>query len=327
MGWMSLNNAIDATTPGWFNSLYEDLVGHIDEGCIGGSFFEYQDEIWKSDPLQQSMGVVSVSANTVNGQSSLSPNVWLPDIVTPKPVIYGAIQSGVTSNGAYNMNSNVFSLVGRSQYNFANVPSICPVISSSTSSTSSSSISSSSSSTSTTGSTPAPTQASTPAPTQPATTPAAATQPATTQAATTRPATSTQPATTQPVATTPRPTQASTPQPTTSSTSSSSSSTQAATGVTSSPVSPVSPVSPAAASGESPACRAACGTGSCCATPAPVCYDSSIYVCLPVESSWQLCGSVSHNGQLYMNGVCGTACYDTFCYRCSSTGLAPTGNC
>jgi len=40
IGWHYLDNAT-AEFPNWFNQNWQDLVNHIDQGCIGGAFFDY----------------------------------------------------------------------------------------------------------------------------------------------------------------------------------------------------------------------------------------------------------------------------------------------
>ena len=43
----------------------------MDEGTIGGAFFEYNDEIYsKADPLQRTMGVVAFHPSTVSFEIS-----------------------------------------------------------------------------------------------------------------------------------------------------------------------------------------------------------------------------------------------------------------
>jgi hypothetical protein len=92
-------------------------VNHIDQGCIGGVFFEYNDEPFsKADPLQQSMGVVAFSPSySENGTSSLDPNVWTPDVVTKKDIIFAAVSNGTFKGKPYNLNGNIFELLGRNQ--------------------------------------------------------------------------------------------------------------------------------------------------------------------------------------------------------------------
>ena len=39
----------------WFNQIYADLVRNIDNGCVGGAFFEYSDEQEKGDAAERTM--------------------------------------------------------------------------------------------------------------------------------------------------------------------------------------------------------------------------------------------------------------------------------
>jgi len=164
MGWHQINNSVTEAIPNWFNQQWEDLVNHIDDGCIGGAFFEYSDEIYtKADALQQDMGVVSLSVNVeTGGEKSDQQNVFIADIATRKAIIFAALQNGTFLNKTYNFNGDVFTLIGRQQSSLASCivppppPSTTPTTTGSTtqsvtsgeSSSSSSPLSSSSSSTS-----------------------------------------------------------------------------------------------------------------------------------------------------------------------------------
>jgi hypothetical protein len=131
IGWHQLNNTVTHAIPSnsvffppfltafpdWFNQIYKDLVIHIDAGCIGGVFFEYSDEPYtKTDPLQQDMGIVSLSpAKDPSGKLSTQPDVWTPDTVNQKDIIYAALKSGTFDGKAYNFNTDIFTLLGRSK--------------------------------------------------------------------------------------------------------------------------------------------------------------------------------------------------------------------
>jgi len=73
-GWEQINGSqtADPINAGWFNLKWKDLIiKGTPVGCVGGSFFEYMDEPYsKSDPNQQSMGVVSVRVSTQADVSS-----------------------------------------------------------------------------------------------------------------------------------------------------------------------------------------------------------------------------------------------------------------
>jgi hypothetical protein len=98
----------------WFNQIYADLIAHIDDGCIGGAFFEYSDEPYKADSLQQTMGVVNFSVATdSNGKRSDQVDSFVADAVTKKDIIYAAVQKGTFQGKDYNFNANVFDLLGR----------------------------------------------------------------------------------------------------------------------------------------------------------------------------------------------------------------------
>jgi len=124
MGWMSVDNQITEEVPDWFNQQLGALVASIQYGCIGGFYFEFNDEPSKADPGQQTMGLVSYSTNTQNGQTSLQQNVWLADNVARKPIFYSA-KNGSYNGVAYNFQSNFFTLLGRSPANIGDSSIVC----------------------------------------------------------------------------------------------------------------------------------------------------------------------------------------------------------
>jgi hypothetical protein len=46
-----------------------------------------------------------------DGTNSLQPNVWTPDIVTRKDIIFEAVKNGSYDGKPYNMNADVWQLV------------------------------------------------------------------------------------------------------------------------------------------------------------------------------------------------------------------------
>jgi len=123
IGFLSFNNSATQLYPNWVNQVWKDLVGHIDEGCVGGAFFEYSDEPYtKADINQQALGVVALSV--IDGSDQ--PNVFVADLATKKDIIFAALASG-TYEGDYNMNADAFTLIGRSPYTLTETqPSVCP---------------------------------------------------------------------------------------------------------------------------------------------------------------------------------------------------------
>jgi hypothetical protein len=106
--------------PTWFNSQWQDIVNHIDDsGVVGSVFFEYNDEPYKGCAAcidQKLLGVVNFTVWVgENGTNSLQPNVWTPDIVTRKDIIFEAVMNGSYDGKPYNMNANVWQLIGRPQ--------------------------------------------------------------------------------------------------------------------------------------------------------------------------------------------------------------------
>jgi len=123
IGFLSLDNAATYLYPDWFNQVWQDLVGHIDQGCVGGAFFEYSDEpLTKVDPTQQALGVVALAIIDNSDQ----PNVFVADQAIRKDIIFASVANGTYQNGPYNMNSDVFALIGRAPYTlYAAQASVC----------------------------------------------------------------------------------------------------------------------------------------------------------------------------------------------------------
>lgn len=124
LGWHTINNSISYTNPDWFNQIWKDLVGHIDQGCVGGAFFEYSDEQLKPTE-QQTMGLVTPSVNSSGGMPSTQQYVWNADIVTRKDIIFAAVKGGSYQGVPYNMNASPFDLIGRSQTTLTTSNPIC----------------------------------------------------------------------------------------------------------------------------------------------------------------------------------------------------------
>lgn len=121
MGFLSINNSIDYSVPNWFNQQFHALISNIPYGCVGGAFFEYNDEIYKASPLQQHLGVVSVSVNSSGGCTSLQPNCWNADIVTRKPILFNSMLNGTDDGQPFNYHANVFSYLCRERLTLADV--------------------------------------------------------------------------------------------------------------------------------------------------------------------------------------------------------------
>lgn len=104
----------------------QDLVQHIDQGAVGGFFFEWTDEPWKAMYKQARLGVMKISVNCQNGQCSDQPNVWLPDTATKRDWVYNDLCCGTYQGKAYNFQTDVFELLGRVQATLADAENPCP---------------------------------------------------------------------------------------------------------------------------------------------------------------------------------------------------------
>jgi len=121
IGWQDMNNDIMSSIPNWFNQIWLDAINHIDQGCIGGTFFEYSDEPMKP-ALQQTMGIVSFVESIVDGVSSLAQFAWNPDTAVIKE-IFQYVSNGTFNGIPANFNGDVFAIIGRSAYTLSTLPS------------------------------------------------------------------------------------------------------------------------------------------------------------------------------------------------------------
>lgn len=115
IGWLSINNTAYKENPGWFNNVWKEVIEHIDDGCIGGIFFEYSDEKYKkSGPDQKQLGVVTLVPYEKDGKSTEEDENFLyPDIVVKKDYIYDSIKNGTVDGVPINFNTDVFQYLGR----------------------------------------------------------------------------------------------------------------------------------------------------------------------------------------------------------------------
>jgi len=115
IGWMSLDNTITHQIPTWFNQKWKSLLENVQYGCIGGAFFTFTDIRAKEDPLQRTMGAVALLPTVVDGKFSVQSNVWTPDTLVRKPIIFDSIKNGTYNGVPYNFGADQFALIGRNQ--------------------------------------------------------------------------------------------------------------------------------------------------------------------------------------------------------------------
>lgn len=112
-----------AKTPDWFNQQWKQVVDHVDDGCIGAVFFEYSDEPYTKPASESDMGIVKFAEATSSaGKSSTDPNVWIPDKVIEKNIVFDSVANGHPNSSLrrYNLNTEVTALIGREKYKSAN---------------------------------------------------------------------------------------------------------------------------------------------------------------------------------------------------------------
>lgn len=99
----------------WFNRNWHDIVTSMDKGCIGGNYFEYNDEPHTQiEEGLQERGVVSFVPTKDLGQTSLEENVFWPDSVNKK-TNFNSVKSGKWKNRSINFNTDVFEYNDRNQ--------------------------------------------------------------------------------------------------------------------------------------------------------------------------------------------------------------------
>lgn len=116
IGRRGMNNTFLQDNPEWFNKAWDDIVSNIDNGCIGGNYFEYNDQpyIPEKDELKR-MGLTYFQPVIDGMQMSTDPDIFLPDNVIKKPIIYESVQSGSYNGVPINYHTDVFVHVGRNQ--------------------------------------------------------------------------------------------------------------------------------------------------------------------------------------------------------------------
>jgi hypothetical protein len=105
-------------------------VKHTDDGCIGGCFFEYSDELYKKNapPDQIQLGVVELLERFDNdtGKSTLEVDVFIADDVVRKPILFAAVANGTIDGEPMNFNMDVFKYLKRPPETLVVAPSPPP---------------------------------------------------------------------------------------------------------------------------------------------------------------------------------------------------------
>jgi len=106
---------------GAFNQIWSNVAANINNGLLGAVYFEHTDE----PALGKDFGMFGLQvAKLSDGTNSSSPNVFVPDNLTPKQQFYD-VCNGTYNGGQYNMNANMYNLIQRSPYTSSNVPDTC----------------------------------------------------------------------------------------------------------------------------------------------------------------------------------------------------------
>jgi hypothetical protein len=88
-----------ASRPDWVNQQYKAMVQFMPNGCIGGLFFQWNEETMKPEN-QQTMGLVrfTPTVDSSTGKNSTASGVFLADTVNKKDVIFEALQQGLSTS-------------------------------------------------------------------------------------------------------------------------------------------------------------------------------------------------------------------------------------
>eukprot|EP01122_Echinamoeba_exundans_P013455 TRINITY_DN5882_c0_g2_i1.p2 TRINITY_DN5882_c0_g2~~TRINITY_DN5882_c0_g2_i1.p2 ORF type:complete len:364 (-),score=74.65 TRINITY_DN5882_c0_g2_i1:1305-2396(-) len=126
MGFLSVNDSINAIQPTWFNRLWKDVLDSVPDGGVGGILFEYNDEIYKRNaPRDQThLGVVQFSPakDPVGGGLSVDENVFVPDLAIEKPIIFAAVRNGTLNGQSVNFNTDTWKYLNRQPASLRQTP-------------------------------------------------------------------------------------------------------------------------------------------------------------------------------------------------------------
>jgi hypothetical protein len=127
MGMHQNGDEITQARPDWFNQQWKIVVNRTQDGCVGAVFFEYSDESQKGsteNTMDAHMGALVPKAATQNGKTSTDADAFIPDTMTEKEYVYDSIVSGLPDSDFkdYNMNADVFQLLGRAAETIDVVP-------------------------------------------------------------------------------------------------------------------------------------------------------------------------------------------------------------
>jgi len=107
-----------AQMPDWVNQQWKSMVEYKKSGCIGGLFFEFNEEP-KKPVAQRDMGLVRFipSFDSAQNKNSTDPGVFVPDAIERKPVVFDAIKQGLPSSNykQYSFAGDVYTLTNTPQ--------------------------------------------------------------------------------------------------------------------------------------------------------------------------------------------------------------------
>jgi len=99
-------------TSGAINTLWYNIVTHLNCGIVGAIYFELLDEILAN----KNFGLFSLSVANVNGVLSNQTDAFIADAIIPKKQYYD-MMNGTYQNQTYTLGVDVYSLLGRSSVN------------------------------------------------------------------------------------------------------------------------------------------------------------------------------------------------------------------
>jgi hypothetical protein len=88
-----------AARPDWVNQQYKSIVQYINDGSIGGLFFQWNEETMKPEN-QQTMGLIRYTPATdaATGKDSTKEGVFIPDVLNKKDTVFEALQKGLDNS-------------------------------------------------------------------------------------------------------------------------------------------------------------------------------------------------------------------------------------
>lgn len=117
-GFKGMSNSLLSENPSLFNEKWDKIVSHIDDGCVGGSYFEYNDEPYTQDnPDMRTLGAVYFQSSMEGIRLSTDKDAFFVDDALKKSIIFDSIKEGSWNDKPINFNTDIFEYIQRERKN------------------------------------------------------------------------------------------------------------------------------------------------------------------------------------------------------------------